>query len=508
MTPSCSSISYFPSAQTRNSRNGPTATFPEDSIPAHAGKTTPTRRPWCGSSAHPRSRGENHGLSPGKSARLGSSPLTRGKRVASSGFGGEVGLIPAHAGKTAGVRRADQGDGAHPRSRGENAILLGVPFTTAGSSPLTRGKPSSRCAAPLTVGLIPAHAGKTDRAWRRGVHPQAHPRSRGENFTCLATTVVSSGSSPLTRGKPRQDVPGRADRGLIPAHAGKTAHSTHSTCAAWAHPRSRGENSEKTAGGAGNRGSSPLTRGKQRPQLRRRLRQRLIPAHAGKTSAPPGLTSSRPAHPRSRGENKDTRSGLWESMGSSPLTRGKPLVFGDLLGNERLIPAHAGKTTWTTPCSRPTAAHPRSRGENGDPATIAISGGGSSPLTRGKQSACKTGMCRSGLIPAHAGKTGARRSSPSARAAHPRSRGENGPESAGKRHGAGSSPLTRGKLASAERRRGGERLIPAHAGKTLEERPSSVRESAHPRSRGENTWRSRSRIGTCGSSPLTRGKRR
>ena len=130
-------------------------------IPAHAGKTNRDSILEPKVAAHPRSRGENHGLSPGKSARLGSSPLTRGKRVASSGFGGEVGLIPAHAGKTTGVRRADQGDGAHPRSRGENAILLGVPFTTAGSSPLTRGKPSSRCAAPLTVGLIPAHAGKT-----------------------------------------------------------------------------------------------------------------------------------------------------------------------------------------------------------------------------------------------------------------------------------------------------------------------------------------------------------
>ena len=130
-------------------------------IPAHAGKTNRDSILGPKVAAHPRSRGENHGLSPGKSARLGSSPLTRGKRVASSGFGGEVGLIPAHAGKTAGVRRADQGDGAHPRSRGENAILLGVPFTTAGSSPLTRGKRVVVRANRLDGRLIPAHAGKT-----------------------------------------------------------------------------------------------------------------------------------------------------------------------------------------------------------------------------------------------------------------------------------------------------------------------------------------------------------
>ena len=49
-------------------------------IPAHAGKTSrsPSRRPL--GEAHPRSRGENHGLCTGKSTRLGSSPLTRGKR--------------------------------------------------------------------------------------------------------------------------------------------------------------------------------------------------------------------------------------------------------------------------------------------------------------------------------------------------------------------------------------------------------------------------------------------
>ena len=253
-------------------------------IPAHAGKTNRDSILGPKVAAHPRSRGENHGLSPGKSARLGSSPLTRGKRVASSGFGGEVGLIPAHAGKTADVRRADQGDGAHPRSRGENAILLGVPFTTAGSSPLTRGKPSSRCAAPLTVGLIPAHAGKTPQTHPGGRCSQAHPRSRGENFTCLATTVVSSGSSPLTRGKPDQHGVVSPTVGLIPAHAGKTRAKTSSTSPSRAHPRSRGENPMDSDRYFQIGGSSPLTRGKRRLVEAFGGRPRLIPAHAGKTS--------------------------------------------------------------------------------------------------------------------------------------------------------------------------------------------------------------------------------
>ena len=242
MTPSCSSISYFPSAQTRNSRNGPTAAFPEDSIPAHAGKTTPTRRPWCGSSAHPRSRGENQQrLDLGAESR-GSSPLTRGKPRPQSWQKRASRLIPAHAGKTRCQLRLRRRGRAHPRSRGENAILLGVPFTTAGSSPLTRGKPSSRCAAPLTVGLIPAHAGKTPQTHPGGRCSQAHPRSRGENVRGKRHLVTDSGSSPLTRGKQTERGDEVYTLRLIPAHAGKTSPAWQRPSYHPAHPRSRGEN--------------------------------------------------------------------------------------------------------------------------------------------------------------------------------------------------------------------------------------------------------------------------
>ena len=50
----------------------------------------------------------------------------------------------------------------------------------------------------------------------------------------------------------------------------------------------------------------------------------------------------------------------------------------------------------------------------------------------------------------------------------------------------GSSPLTRGKLSAVLTCEEGTGLIPAHAGKTLDERPSFGETAAHPRSRGEN----------------------
>ena len=71
-------------------------------------------------------------------------------------------------------------------------------------------------------------------------------------------------------------------------------------------------------------------------------------------------------------------------------------------------------------------------------------------------------------------------------AAHPRSRGENRPADRLSLQAYGSSPLTRGKLAEGLQRLMGERLIPAHAGKTVASAHMCVDQKAHPRSRGEN----------------------
>ena len=51
-------------------------------------------------------------------------------------------------------------------------------------------------------------------------------------------------------------------------------------------------------------------------------------------------------------------------MGSSPLTRGKRISLFNDLSQIRLIPAHAGKTTWCSRLALGSRAHPRSRGEN------------------------------------------------------------------------------------------------------------------------------------------------
>ena len=92
----------------------------------------------------------------------------------------------------------------------------------AGSSPLTRGKLDADDERVSVGGLIPAHAGKTNRAEAERVTHRAHPRSRGENDRVRARKFDPVGSSPLTRGKLFDNVGKDVPFGLIPAHAGKT----------------------------------------------------------------------------------------------------------------------------------------------------------------------------------------------------------------------------------------------------------------------------------------------
>ena len=192
-----------------------------------------------------------------------------------------------------------------------------------GSSPLTRGKRHSQRDRLPTDRLIPAHAGKTGAGAGYFSERAAHPRSRGENWFVRHPGCVASGSSPLTRGKPREFVyrPGHA--GLIPAHAGKTRPRPAQARSGRAHPRSRGENDAHHVAGNPPGGSSPLTRGKLVALPRLADEEGLIPAHAGKTALANASGPTPTAHPRSRGENNDVHIVSNQIMGSSPLTRGK-----------------------------------------------------------------------------------------------------------------------------------------------------------------------------------------
>ena len=180
---------------------------------------------------------------------LGSSPLTRGAPPGVPARPLRAGLIPAHAGSTAGKAGTATPAAAHPRSRGEHAPPKVDQRHIQGSSPLTRGAHRASRPQALVAGLIPAHAGSTSPNGPSTTALAAHPRSRGEHFGLLPDPRWAPGSSPLTRGARDTPMNSRDKVGLIPAHAGSTKHGKTSRTPPWAHPRSRGEHCFVDAGG-------------------------------------------------------------------------------------------------------------------------------------------------------------------------------------------------------------------------------------------------------------------
>ena len=356
----------------------------------------------------------------------------------------------------------------------------------------------------------------------------AHPRACGENHAPSLGVRGAPGSSPRVRGKLEVGLLGGGGLGLIPARAGKTTASVRAAARTWAHPRACGENFPAAAPVTRASGSSPRVRGKRAAGRRRGCAGRLIPARAGKTSRSRGSGCPGSAHPRACGENWANAGKTVPFEGSSPRVRGKPCrcrAPGGVLGssprvrgklpnpNRRrhlhgLIPARAGKTSSRASSPPSVWAHPRACGENRAPSGARCRCRGSSPRVRGKRRPLRPGDVVARLIPARAGKTPISCPLIEAQRAHPRACGENATPANRSVDANGSSPRVRGKLGAHRHspRRG--RLIPARAGKTAAARCTRACGGAHPRACGENPGVNGTVTTYKGSSPRVRGKRR
>ena len=146
----------------------------------------------------------------------------RGKHAWRHDGGSGEGLIPAHAGKTYALSVRLIVSEAHPRACGENRVNIYFRVKGEGSSPRMRGKQVNSLAMSVDLGLIPAHAGKTPCEVVPVVISGAHPRACGENCISPAGLPASHGSSPRMRGKLAPRMADCWEFGLIPAHAGKT----------------------------------------------------------------------------------------------------------------------------------------------------------------------------------------------------------------------------------------------------------------------------------------------
>ena len=375
-------------------------------IPAYAGSTSAGRRASRSRSDHPRIRGEHARPSTGRVDDVGSSPHTRG-------------ALCCHDRRP---RRAVD----HPRIRGEHQIHLNSTGDIRGSSPHTRGaRPMARRRL-RHRGIIPAYAGSTASARRRGRTVGDHPRIRGEH----------------PRGEGRRNEGGR----IIPAYAGSTASFPRQAPRPPDHPRIRGEHRPSSPGSSWTAGSSPHTRGAPDRGEARQSGDGIIPAYAGSTasSSPPCPPPS--DHPRIRGEHTRVPETETRSPGSSPHTRGALEQRRRPPCGAGIIPAYAGSTPTCPKSSRKGTDHPRIRGEHMGTQSCELTCLGSSPHTRGAHGTATPPQRLSGIIPAYAGST--RR------------------ETAIYTIGLGSSPHTRGAPRRRRRHEDRRRIIPAYAGST------------------------------------------
>ena len=292
------------SPHTRGARRvGPVVLPRRGIIPAYAGSTDA----HVGSDAtypdHPRIRGEHSPTTPPGRRRNGSSPHTRGARVAARECLPRLGIIPAYAGSTGMDLRPAVTTADHPRIRGEHGDRGGEDGLYAGSSPHTRGARPPRPGKTPASGIIPAYAGSTEdvNAFQLGLRD--HPRIRGEHFWVWLIWEASWGSSPHTRGARAFLGEGDMSGRIIPAYAGSTSPWSAPSSRAPDHPRIRGEHVRVAVVGC---------------------EAGIIPAYAGSTARGVWVGACRADHPRIRGEHSGFAAIGKCAAGSSPHTRGAP----------------------------------------------------------------------------------------------------------------------------------------------------------------------------------------
>ena len=271
------------------------------------------------------------------------------------------------------------------------------------------------------------------------------------------------------------------------------------------HPRSRGVYFLAWLEPAVHAGSSPLARGLP-PRSREPQRQcGIIPARAGFTQGHQGGGCRDWDHPRSRGVYSGRSTYVSQQAGSSPLARGLHAHSRSRRRGTGIIPARAGFTRLRRSTPRTGQDHPRSRGVYRVVDTSKTDPTGSSPLARGLLRRRRRRLELRGIIPARAGFTRRRGKPRNEPKDHPRSRGVYASARSRRWSAVGSSPLARGLLGHVRPVPRVTGIIPARAGFTCRASQRGVCSRDHPRSRGVYGMEIEGSPGVEGSSPLARG---
>ena len=125
--------------------------------------------------------------------------------------------------------------------------------------------------------------------------------------------------------------------------------------------------------------------------------------------------------------------------------RGKVSCMSELASDERITPAHAGKSSWKSVQTSEDRDHPRTCGEKSCIEVININDMGSPPHMRGKVRLDVRYVQESGITPAHAGKSCTGKVKSTITEDHPRTCGEKFDTSKEWLKEKGSPPHMRGK---------------------------------------------------------------
>ena len=291
-------------------------------------------------------------------------PRMRGKHTGRKSADAALRITPAHAGKTIHCICAELLTPDHPRTCGENTLWRSIWLETCGSPPHMRGKRDKFKQYVGSLRITPAHAGKTSQVHRWHSRRPDHPRTCGENIKKEDLMRQVDGSPPHMRGKLAEPHWPFWSAYITPAHAGKTLRSSFPDRMSTDHPRTCGENFLMVISPIWLIGSPPHMRGKQPISCLAHAWHRITPAHAGKTELLKSQPIADADHPRTCGENTVRGKSLYFPCGSPPHMRGKPTISQMESGKQRITPAHAGKTQ-CVPCQiMSTPDHPRTCGEN------------------------------------------------------------------------------------------------------------------------------------------------
>ena len=177
----------------------------------------------------------------------GSSPRVRGEQVQPCRPRHCSRIIPACAGRTTGRPSSTLAFPDHPRVCGANCSTVSACSRAIGSSPRVRGE-RAQSGEELTCGrIIPACAGRTDSGQADHVGRADHPRVCGANYQPPIRLNQGDGSSPRVRGEQQDGRTILVRHRIIPACAGRTILSSHSSLRVKDHPRVCGANRSRRA---------------------------------------------------------------------------------------------------------------------------------------------------------------------------------------------------------------------------------------------------------------------